>query len=193
MFYQAKTAAGNPYCERCFVGCLTCSGPLATNCLTCVANFTFNSNNSTCNQPTTTSDYSVQFAYYFLKFNLLTNWGWGTASTSYLYNGNSIHTCNSYTLVGLARAQYITGSFSSLQNHFQVRIMFAHYYFATSVNENIYISVSSAAVNVPLSASFNQANNPNISCISGAQAIQTMVDQSLTHTSSSLSLAITTT
>jgi hypothetical protein len=71
--------------------------------------------------------------------------------------------------------------------------MFAHYYFATSVNENIYISVSSAAVNVPLSASFNQANNPNISCISGAQAIQTMVDQSLTHTSSSLSLAITTT
>lgn len=71
--------------------------------------------------------------------------------------------------------------------------MFAHYYFATSVNQNIFIDVSSASVNVPLVGSFNLANNPNISCLSGAQAIQTMVDQSLTHTSSSLSLAITTT
>ena len=193
MFYQAKTTAGYPYCDRCFVGCLTCSGPLATNCLTCVSNFTFNSNNSTCNQPSTTSDYSVQFAYYFLNFNLLSNWGWDTTSTTYLYNGNRVFTCNSYTLAGLARAQYITGSFYSLQNHFQARVMFAHYYFATSVNENIYISVGSAAVNVPLVGSFNLANNPNISCISGAQVIQTMVDQSLTHTSSTLSLAIATT
>lgn len=134
MFYQAKTSAGYPYCDRCFVGCLTCSGPLATNCLSCVSNFTFNSNNSTCSPPATANDYSVQLAYYFLNFNLLTNWWWDTASTTFLYNGINVYTCNSYTLVGLARAQNINGYFSGLQNHFQVRVMFAHYYFATSVN-----------------------------------------------------------
>jgi len=131
MYYQGVTSLGNPYCDRCFVGCLTCSGPLATNCLTCVANFTFNSVNSTCSSPATSSDYSVQLAYYFYNFNLLSNWGWQTWDGNYLYYSNPVFSCNSYTLAGLGRWQYLVGSYSSLQAHFQVRVMFAHYYYAT--------------------------------------------------------------
>lgn len=194
MNYQAKTTLGNPYCDRCFVGCLTCSGPLATNCLTCVSNFTLNSNNSTCSPPSTANDYTVQVAYYYLNFNLLGNWWWQTTNGDYLYNWSPIYTCNSYTLAGLGRWQYLVSSYSSLQNHFEVRVMFAHYFYATtSSTERIYISVGTSDAYVPMSGSWVGANNPSISCLGGWQVITTMVDQSLAHSGSSLTLNLHTT
>jgi len=44
-----------------------------------------------------------------------------------------------------------------------------------------------------MAGSWVGANNPNISCLGGWSVIQTMVDQSLSHTSSSLGLYIGTT
>ena len=133
MFYQAMTSLGNPYCDRCFLGCLTCSGPLATNCLTCVSNFTFSSNNSTCSPPSTSNDYSVQLAYYFLNFNLLSNWYWQSTSSTYLLSSSNTYTCNSYTLAGLSRrASNLISNYYSLQTHFEVRVMFSHYFFLSA-------------------------------------------------------------
>lgn len=39
------------YCDLCHTTCLTCNGPLLTNCLTCPSNFIFDSNTSTCALP----------------------------------------------------------------------------------------------------------------------------------------------
>ena len=95
MYYLAQTTAGNPYCDRCYVGCLTCAGPGATSCLTCVGNFTYDSATSSCTAPSTTSDYTIQNVYNFLGFGILTNWAWQTTSSTYLYGSASTRTCNS--------------------------------------------------------------------------------------------------
>jgi hypothetical protein len=106
MYYLAQTTAGNPYCDRCYVGCKTCAGPLSTNCLSCLSTFVYDSTSATCTAPSTSNDYTIQNVYNFLGFGLLTNWGWQTTSGSYLYSGTT-YSCSSETLVGLARRQYV--------------------------------------------------------------------------------------
>jgi len=76
MYYLAQTTGGNPYCDRCFVGCKTCSGPESTSCLSCVSSFTHDSITSTCTAPSTSNDYTIQNVYNFLGFGILTNWNW---------------------------------------------------------------------------------------------------------------------
>jgi len=127
-YYLNSATTNTPYCDRCFVGCLTCTGPLATNCITCANAFTYDSNTSKCILPNSITDYTVQQAYYFYGFNLLGGWYWESTSVSFLQSGSTTYTTGSLTLVGLGNGQFINTNYpSGLQTHFNVRIMFAHY------------------------------------------------------------------
>lgn len=93
--------------------------------------------------------------------------------------------------MGRAKNQYIQATYSSLQKHFSVRVMFAHYYFTSSSSvENIKIKIDSTTYSVPIGISLSGSNNPSSSC--GGSAIETMVDQSYTHTTTALTLQIST-
>ena len=71
--------------------------------------------------------------------------------------------------------------------------MFAHYLIASSVSgQNIQINTGTTN-NVALSTDLAGSNDPGFSCASGSNAIKTMVDESYAHTSSSLTLKISTT
>lgn len=160
-YYLNSAISGAPYCERCFIGCLTCSGPLASNCLTCSSAFTFDTNTSKCLPPSSSNDYTLQQAYYFLGFNLLGSWGWATTAAANLLSSSSVYTCGSTTLVGLAKGQRVTASYSGLQTHFQVRVMFAHYTLASSTSQNVQIVLDGGTVNnVAIAASLASSNNP---------------------------------
>lgn len=96
------------YCDRCFIGCATCSGPLITNCLTCAANFTLDSSLGTCTAPMTTSDLTILRAYYFYGFNALGGW-----------SPTTITNCGFTTLLGTTTsATPITFSTGTLKSHF---------------------------------------------------------------------------
>jgi hypothetical protein len=193
MYYMAQTAAGLPYCDRCHISCKTCAGSLASNCLTCNSNFTYTSASSTCTPPASVSDYTLQNVYNFLGFGLLSNWGWQFTSGSYLYGSTPTYTCSSETFVGLGRRSYVQATFSSLQTHFQVRVMFVHYFLASNANENIQISLDGSTNNVPLVGDLSGSNNPAFSCGPNTNALKTMVDQSYPHSASSLTLRLLTT
>ena len=134
MYYLAQTTAGLPYCDRCHTGCLTCSGPEATSCISCSANFTLDSATSSCIPPNTANDVTLQNLYSFLGFNLQSNWAWQTTSSTFLYGGASTRTCAGETFAGFIRDKYIQATFSSLQNHYSVRVMFAHYILTNSLS-----------------------------------------------------------
>ena len=172
------------YCDRCFIGCATCTGPLASQCLTCATNFALNSNTSTCSPPLTAADYTIQQAYYFLGFNAVSGW-----------SPSGVTTCSSTTLLGLTTGTY-TVTFSSLKSHFAVRVMFAHYLSmsSSSINTNIQIGYDGTVTNVPVNVNIANSNNPSLSCGGTAtNFVQTYVDSSAAHTSTAnVTLTITT-
>jgi hypothetical protein len=175
------------FCDRCYIGCLTCTGPLATSCLSCSDNFTFNSNTSACIPPSTSSDYTIQQVYYFMGFNAVSNW-----------SPTGVITCYQTTLLGLTSGTYTVG-FTSLPNHYAVRVMFAHYLsigLAGSVTTNIQIGYDGTYKNTPVSVSTANSNNPQLNCVAPlgywASFVQTYVDSSASHTSSSINIGITT-
>lgn len=101
--------------------------------------------------------------------------------------------------MGAGRNQYLVGSWTSLQTHFQVRVMFAHYYFASSVAQylGIYIDTTyysnNTVPNQTLSGTVSGSNNPNLGCSSpSSTAVQTVFDQSYTHSAAGLTLKIAT-
>lgn len=51
------------YCAICHSSCKTCSGPLSTNCISCVTGFTLSG--STCIEPNSITDATQVKAYYF--------------------------------------------------------------------------------------------------------------------------------
>lgn len=62
------------------MSCLTCTGPLSTNCITCASNFTLDTSTYTCNHPYTISDRTIERSYYFLGFGLLSGWSLSSGS-----------------------------------------------------------------------------------------------------------------
>jgi hypothetical protein len=186
--YYLNNANSNAlYCGRCFIGCVTCTGPQATSCLTCSSNFTFNSNTSSCTPPSTASDYTLQQAYYFLGFNANSNW-----------SPTAVITCSQTTLLGTTSGTY-TVTFSGLKAHFAVRTMFAHYLLLSaggSISTNIGISYDAVVKNVAVSANLAGSNTPTLDCTSSlgyaATFVQTYVDSSASHTASSITIKITT-
>jgi len=190
-YYLNSATTNQPYCDQCFIGCLTCSGPLATQCLTCSDKFTYDQVNSQCIPPSMSTDYTVQQSYYFLGFNLLSSWWWDTTSSTYLSSSSPTYTCGSTTLVGLGINQYINTAFTGLQTHYQVRVMFSHYVLTSNINQNIQISIDGTIYTVPVNVNLASSNNPALSC--GSTFIETYIDQSYSHSASSVTIRISTT
>lgn len=121
----------------------------------------------------------------------MSNWGWQTTSTSNLLSGQTTYTCGYDTFLGLARNQYVQATYSGLQKHFSVRVMFAHYYFTSSSSaENIQIKLDTTTYSTPIGVSLTGANNPASSC--GGSVIETMIDKNYTHTATALTMQIST-
>jgi hypothetical protein len=102
--------------------------------MSCSSTFTYDQTNSFCTPPSSITDYTVQQAYYFLGFSLLTSWSWDNTASASLFSSSGTYTCGSTTLVGLGKDQFINTAYSSLQTHYAVRVMFAHYIQSTNVN-----------------------------------------------------------
>jgi len=126
------------------MSCLTCTGPLSTNCITCAANFTLDTSTYTCVHPYSASDRTMDRSYYFLGFGALSGWtlSSGTITTE---------TCSSITLLGTRTGAAIRKSFSGFSAHFEARVIFAHYLVVTAnpVTRNILISYDNGTTNNP--------------------------------------------
>lgn len=184
-YYINSGSSNGLYCDRCFIGCLTCTGPLSTNCITCSTDFIYNSNQSTCTAPQTTTDYMLQQSYYFLSFNPVTGWS------------SSAQTCGMTTLLGTATTITFAQNNYFSNPHFAVRVMFAHYLDATSMGTSIsttlVISYDGGTTNfspIAITASLANWNNPTFACASTTKFVMTYVDVYYTHTSPNISLKL---
>jgi hypothetical protein len=178
-YYLNSDVTNSPFCDRCYIGCVTCSGPLATNCLSCATAFKFDANTSSCIAPNTVNDTTVAQIYNFNGFSVLSNWG-------YNYNSNGgIYQCGSITMLGyLQSGNYIIGSYSQLSTHYQLRVMFAYYFlFTTSVSSQLQVYVDGNNNQQYISRSSNNA------CGGNSFVVET-IDSSYAHSSSSVTLYI---
>ena len=147
----------------------------------------YDSTSSSCKLPYDAMNYTISHAYYFYGFSLQSGWSVSSGASSY--------SCTQTTIVGRA-SMTISKSFSSLQTHWAARVMFAHYIQdSTSFNNNIRISYDGGTTYNDVGISVNMLNafNPSIHCTSSNYlTIQNYIDESFTHTASTLDLRITT-
>lgn len=136
----------NVYCDRCDTSCLTCFGPLSSNCLTCSSRFVYQQVGSSCVPPNNSSDQTIDAVYSYYGFSILPYW--------YRNQAGSISTtkCNGRTILG---GPYVLGgadtinrvySLTALPYHFALRVKLAFYIFnsAAITNAKAWISISNS-------------------------------------------------
>jgi len=127
------------YCDLCHTTCLTCYGPLLTNCITCPSSFTLDSGNSTCLLPNSATEKAIIQAYYIEGFTALTGWVFSGFSTT-------TYQCGLRTLLGGTVNDFTIDSISiplsGLPNHFKLRVKCSYYFLnSNGVNKNATITI----------------------------------------------------